>query len=132
MSENNSEKGFIALISAIVIAAILMLIVASTGLVSIYSRTNILDSELKERSFSAADSCADEGLLQLGLDPTYSGGTFTLNSLDRCRIGKVQAVGSNFQFEVQATSSNSAVTNLQIVASQGDLTVVSWQEIPNY
>ena len=42
------NKGFIALISAIVISVILLLIAANLSLTSFYGRSNILDSELKE------------------------------------------------------------------------------------
>ena len=127
-----NERGFIALISTIIISAVLLLVIASAGLISIYSRYNIFDSELKQRSDAAADACADEGLYQLAQDPSYTGGTLSLNSLDQCRIGKVSSPGGNFQFEVQATSSNTAVTNLQIVANSGDLSIISWQEIANF
>jgi len=126
------ERGFIALMSAVIISAVLLLVVASAGLISINSRSNILDSELKERSEASADACADEALYSLAQDPAYAGGIITLNSLDKCRIGKITNVGANIQFEVQATSSDSSVTNLQIVADSGDLSVISWQEIANF
>jgi hypothetical protein len=127
--KRNSEKGFIAIISAIIISGILMLVVASSGLSGIYSRSNTLDTELKERADAAADACVDEALLQLAQNSSYTGGIMTTNSLDQCRIGKVTTSGSNYQFEVQATSSNMAVTNLLIWADTGDLTIKRWLEI---
>ncbi|MEK7133551.1 MAG: hypothetical protein AAB804_00605 [Patescibacteria group bacterium] len=131
--KKKQERGFIALISTIIMSAVLLLVIASSGLVSFYSRFNTLDSELKQRSDATADACADMALLQLAQDPSYQGGTFTINSLDQCRVGKVAAVGGgNTQFSVQATSSNTAVTNLRVVVDPADLSVVSWQEIAAY
>lgn len=124
-----NNRGFVALISTIIISAILLLVIASSGLVSFYSRYNTLDAELKERSNAAADACADEALVQLAQDPGYAGGVLSLNSLDQCRIGKITSVGANTQFEVQATSSQTAVTNLKIVFDPSDVSIVSWQEI---
>jgi len=128
----NSEKGFIALISAIIIAAILLLVMAAMGATVFFSRFNLLDSELKERSVAAADACADRALVQLALDPTYTGSVLTLNTLDECRIGKVADLGSTMRYQVQATSSDEAVTNLRIVVNAGDLSRVSQEEIAVY
>jgi len=98
------------------------------GITSFFSRFNALDAELKERSSATADACVDEALAQLAFDPLYTGGVYSLNSLDQCRIGKVKTVGSTVSFAVQATSSGSAVTNLKISANVNDLSVLSWQE----
>jgi hypothetical protein len=128
------ERGFIALISVIILSAILLLAITSSGLASLFSRFNLLDAELKERSEAAADACTDIGLLQLATNPSFLGGVYTLNTLDECRVGKVTSVGggSQYQFFVQATSSKTAVTNLQVVADQGDFSIVSWREIATY
>ena len=132
MNNQISQRGFIALMSIIIISVVLILGIVSSGLIGYYSRFNTLDSELKERSVAAADGCVDRALLQLAQDPNYTGGVMSLNSIDQCRIGKVSTIGSNTQFYVQATSSNTAVTNLQIVVASSDLSVISWEEIPNY
>ena len=118
--------------SVIIISATLLVVVVTSGLLGFFSRFNALDAELKERSVSTADACADLALLQLAQNPSYQGGTFALNDLDECRVGKVSAVGATLQFQVQATSSKTAVTNLKIIANAGDVSVVSWQETSLY
>jgi hypothetical protein len=127
-----SQRGFIALISAIIISAMLLLVIAAMGATTFYSRFNMLDTELKERSFATADACADRAFIELVLDPTYTGSALMLNSIDECRVGKVSWSGSTVQFSVQATSSDTAVTNLKIVANSGDFSIVSWEEIATY
>ncbi|MBI3631232.1 MAG: hypothetical protein HY221_02745 [Candidatus Sungbacteria bacterium] len=129
---HRSDRGFVALISAIIISAVLLLVIAASGLIAFYSRFNILDFELKERSNAAADACVDEALLQIAQDPSYIGGTsISLSPLDKCWIGTVTGSGQE-TFKVQATSSDTAVTNLQVTFDTSNFSVVSWQEIPTF
>ena len=128
-----TQEGFIALTSAIIISAILLLVAVTGGLTGIFARGDALDAELKARSASAADACADEALLGLASDPAYPGRqTFTLNTLDQCRISAVTSASGAYWFKVQATSSNAAVTNLSVSLKTSDLTVLSWQEIAQF
>jgi hypothetical protein len=106
-------------------------------LTGIFARGDALDGELKLRSSSAADACADQALLALAGSPTYPGGSvYTLNSLDECRVGAVSTISigpsSYYAFRVQATSSRAAITNLEVVASTTDLSIYSWREIPRF
>ena len=82
----------------------------------------------QERSDATAVARADEALLQLAENGALTTMQYSLNSLDQCRIKSVGAT----TFEVQATSSNTAVTNLKVAYDPSDFSVVSWQEIPNY
>ena len=125
-----SGTGFIALTSAVIIAAVLLIAAVTGGLAGYFGRANILDSELKHRSATAANACADQAFLLIADDPAYTGlSLFTFNSLDSCRV---QISGSSPKsVRVQATSS-SAVTNLQISYDPSAYSVVSWQEVATY
>src|SRR5258708_24940150 len=59
--------------SAIVISAILLLSISASGFISFNSRFNIVNTELKARSLSAAEACVERAKLQIALDPAYSG-----------------------------------------------------------
>lgn len=120
------HRGFIALMSAIIISVVLLVGAVGGSMTGFYERSNILDAELKSRSASAADACAEQALLLLTNDPGYTGtSVLTLNSLDVCRA--VVSAGSP-NVRVQATSSR-AVTNLDIVYNPATHTVTSWQEV---
>jgi hypothetical protein len=128
-------KGFIALMSVIIIMAILMLIVASTSLTGFFSRFNILDSELKERSSAIASACVDEALLQLANDSSWGGNaTTTLPGGEQCYVGLVQnnvpAAGQK-TLKTRAFYSN-FYTNLKVTIDSASLSVLSWQELPNF
>jgi len=125
------RRGFIALMSAIIISAILLIVATTGSLTGFFERSNILDSELKERSAAAADACADQAFLLIANDPTYTGlSLLTLNSLDSCRL--LVSGSSPKSIRIQATSSNAAVTNLQISYNPSTFSIISWQEIPMF
>jgi hypothetical protein len=114
MSGNASpHEGFIALMSAIIISAVLMLVVISGGLTGFFARANIFDAELKARSEAVADACLDQALLLIANNPAYvdtAPQIFIFNSLDSCRL-RVTDPAPNKTIRVQATSTP-AVTNL--------------------
>ena len=126
------SRGFIALMSAIIIATILLLVATTGGLTGIFARGNALDAELKARSVGAADACVDLALLALANDPSYTGpDTYALNSLDTCTIGPVTSGAGQATFRVHATS-RAAVTNLEVVVDTTDLSGSSWLEISTF
>lgn len=121
--KNNS--GFMALMSTIIISVILLLIATSLSLTSFYGRTNILDFELKEKSFALAEACADTAILRLAEDSSY-GGNETVNVVgaDKCQIESV--VGGTIN--VKADYKN-YITKLEIEINSTDLSIISWQEV---
>lgn len=119
-------RGFIALMSVIIISAVLLLVVTTSSFTGFYSRFNMLDAELKARSAAAADACADTQLLKAAQN-NFTPTTLTLNSIDVCQA---VALASN-TIKVQATSSNSAVTNL-LVTYNSDYSIHTWQEISTF
>lgn len=126
---HSTTSGFIALMSAILISAVLLLVVTTGSLTGFYQRFNILDTEFKGRSAAAADACADQAFLLVANNPAYVGLTLLdINALDSCRA-LVGDDSPDKSIRIQATSS-SAVTNLQIIYNPNTLSVVSWQEIP--
>ena len=130
------QQGFIALMSAIIIATILLLVATTGGLTGIFARGDALDAELKARSVAAADACVDQALLALANDPGYTANpnpVFTLNALDKCTILSVVTAGGLSTTTVRATSgvgATPATTNLQVVAKTHDLIILSWREVP--
>lgn len=126
-------RGFIALMTAIIISVVLLTIVTTSSFTGFYGRFNVLDAELKSRSAAAADACADMALLKLAQNIEPSGVLSpALNALDECRVSAVTVSGAEKRFVVQATSSQSAVTNLSIRVDTTDFSILEWQEIAVY
>ena len=125
------NRGFVALMSAIIISSILLLVAVGGSLTGFYTRTNVVDAELKERSLAAADSCVDSAFVAFAQDQNYGGLEMrSLNALDRCQISAVTNLGTEVRFTVQATSSGIAITNLKIHYATSTFTVLEWVEVP--
>ncbi|TSC68739.1 MAG: hypothetical protein G01um101456_521 [Parcubacteria group bacterium Gr01-1014_56] len=125
----NQPRGFIALISASIISAILLLVATTASLSGFYSRFNILDAELKERSVALAEACVDHAFLQLARDSNYIGNEMVLVGAQPCTIGAVTG-STQKTFKTQGIFNN-FYTNFSITVDPATLTVLSWQEIPN-
>lgn len=115
--------------SAIIISALLLIVATAGSFTGFYERSNILDAELKDRSNATADACADQAFLLVANNPAYTGTILlTLNSLDSCRA-TVSGTAPAKSVRIQATSSNAAVTNLQITYNPATYTASIWQEV---
>lgn len=129
-------RGFIALMSAIVISIILLIIAATGSLAGYYSRSNVLEYELKDRSMALADACVDSLLLKLANSSLYPAGTSMPDTVavsgDQCQVlAAVNPAGNPRIFQIQAVYHN-AYTNLQITVDVNTLTVSGWQEVAHF
>lgn len=73
-------RGFIALISVLLVCGSLLVIVATLSLRSFYVRQSVLEREFKEQGRAYARSCIESLQLRLYAEPAYEGG-------DDMRIG---------------------------------------------
>jgi len=74
----NNQRGFIALISVIVITLVLLGTTASLATKGFLDRFNILEGEAKEISAGLAAACVESAQIKVARDSTYTGGE-TLN-----------------------------------------------------
>lgn len=127
------NKGFIALMSAIIISAVLMLTVVAGALSSIYARSNVLDAELKSRSRAVADACLEQALLLVTNDPDYGAITpqtqfQVFNDLDACKL-TVRDPAPTKTILVQGSSTR-AVTNLSATYDTAAKAFTTLSEVP--
>ena len=138
MNERTSERGFIALMSTIVIAAILLAMIGSTEFASFYARADALGIENKRSALALADSCINIVLLALATstDPAdfdVGGHTFVVNndSLGEprtCTIGHFAHVGSTVNMEAYAAVNNSDGSASVIVTLPPHIQITSWND----
>ena len=119
-----SNSGFVALMSGIIISVILLLVVTNLSFTSFYSRSDILDSELKERSSSLAEACVDVALINLAQSKPMPPNPIPVGS-DSCNI--ISAVSPVIKTQA---SFNNAYTNLTITIDS-NYNILSWEETPN-
>ena len=134
MIYHNVQRGFIALMSAVVISVVLLLLATAGSLTGFYSRANILDSEYKEKSAALAEACVDQALLELVNDPSWEGDATSTIGSEQCYVGQVQnntPISGQKTFKTRSISHN-AYTNLEVVVNATTLSLVSFKEWPTF
>ncbi len=131
MKRNSKQKnkGFIALMSSVIMSVILILIIVNTSLTGFNNRFNILDSEIKEMSSALADSCIDILLLGLAQNPAYSGNVNVPVGSNSCSINLRTTSGGNIIFKTRGIFNNS-YTNLKVTVNGTNFSIVSVEETP--
>ncbi len=129
-----TQSGYIALMSAIIISILLLAITVNLGFNGFFGRFNILDSESKERSSALAEACVDTAVLNLaqGSTPSPLPANISVGS-ESCKIFSVQydtPVLDQATIKTQAVI-NKAHTNLQVIINN-NFEIISWKECPTF
>lgn len=126
-----SRNGYIALTSAVIIVMIIISIISALSLASYFSRSNVLTSEFKDVSLSLAEGCAEKALLKYSQDASYIGNENILIGTRQCAILPIETSGSNKIIKTKATV-ESVTSNIKVTVNSADLTLISWEELPNF
>jgi hypothetical protein len=133
MKTYNTQQGFIALVSAIVISSLLIIIATSLGYTGFFSRFNILDGEFKDSSLGLAESCAEIARIEIANNPSFSvpSGGKIYNVGSSANTCKILSVNGSYTVQTQGIYQNSYST-IEAVFSRttNDVVVSSWKEIP--
>lgn len=124
-------SGYIAITSAIIIAALLIVIVFTVSLVTFLGLSGISDSYYKGKSRALAEGCVETARLKLATNSSYGGGETIAVGSDSCSIVSVTTSGS--QKIIQASASyQGAPTYLKVTVNASDLSLVSWEEMQHF
>ncbi|MBX4192458.1 hypothetical protein KW798_03160 [Candidatus Parcubacteria bacterium] len=124
------NRGFIALISVLIISAVLLALVLSVSFNGLSSRFALLDIEHKIESQKLAEGCVQTGIIVVANDSLR----VVTNRL--VKIGKGQCmltvspstpVSGKSQIDATASSSDAA-TNLRVTLDSSTASVLSWSE----
>jgi hypothetical protein len=130
MKAPHPQSGFIALISILIISAVLLATTLSLAQFGIANRFFILHLEQKAVSEKLAEACAHIARIQVYNDPAYV--TYTATTVpiagDTCTIRSIEATDDESSIEVQAITGES-VTNLLVVVNNDTGDFVSWTEV---
>lgn len=133
----SSPAGFIAITSALVISAVLLLIAIGGSFNGFYSRINGINAENKERSYQLARACVSHALLLLAENQDFSGdATTTLSSTgETCYVSSVATTGSYSNEEVHFSTRSyvgSAYTTLEVTSNAHDPTLTRLIEVVHF
>jgi len=127
----NTNKGYIALTSAVIIVMVVMAIITAVSVSTYFSRYNSLGSEFKEISLSLAEGCAEKALLNYAEDEFYAGNESINIGSNQCSILPIEIDGSNRIFKTTAMVQG-ATSNIKVTFNPIGLAIVSWEELPNF
>jgi len=82
--QQRAQQGFIALLSTIIISAILLVMTVEGSFAGWHARFNVLGTEAKEQSSALARGCMEQALVRTIVDPTYGGGATSTFAVGTC------------------------------------------------
>lgn len=133
----NNIKGFIALISVIMVSTVLTMVVAAVSAVSFNTRFNILDQENKKAGVALAKACVQRVLIEAAKESRYESiyeatGSETIGDGKVCRFCVRKGIDS-FEFAIGVRAEYlETYTNLDVTAvldkPEKNFNVISWKE----
>lgn len=135
------QSGFVALLSVIIIGAILTIYVFTLGISSFFSRFSALDSEQKVSSRTLAEACISVAIGNIARDVIYappSGGqcvsvTRSCGTSDpngTCKICAVSYMSGVATIDVRAMSSGAYTDLRTVVDLSHDFAILGREETP--
>ena len=132
-------KGFVALMSVILISAILLVLVFVLETWSFFQRIDALDSENKRISLELAESCIDAAILKAAQNPSYGGGECislggVCGGTDPQRVCRICSVSYSYGSATASTRAvfGQAFTNLTATFNTaGRFAISNWRETPS-
>jgi len=127
-------RGYIALISILIISAVLILIVSTVSQLGIGRVSMAIERNQSLESSYVVEACAEEALMKLAESSSYSGDeTITING-NNCQILPVENLGGESRrVKVSATLYNQT-KRIKIEISQltPRITVSSWEAVSSF
>ena len=124
------QKGFIALISILIISAILLIITTTLSLTSFFAQFDMLEHEFKEKSKAHANACVNIAKLRL-VQNALAPEVVTISGSDTCEIESISNSGNQITLRVHADYKN-AITRILLTLSTIDGSIVSLQEVSHF
>jgi len=124
------QKGFIALITILIILGALSLIGLGISQLSIFEAQMGLQKSQSSQAFYLANLCAEEALMRLKEDSNYTGNE-TLNIENgNCQILPIEG---NWTIKTVGNFQNQ-IKKIKIIVSQinPQTVITSWQEVPEF
>lgn len=120
----NNNDGFVALISAMLMAAVLLTLAAGAGRASFWARFGSLDYENKKIALAAARGCVDQALLGIA-----SGEAVIL--WNRCQDLQIDAKNYPVYEIIARTNWKNSFARLNIKVKkipEGKIEIIEWRE----
>lgn len=129
-SEFNIQKGFIALVTILIVLGITLLIGLMISQLSIGEAQMSLQKSQSSQTYYLANLCAEESLMKLKEDSNYPGNEIINTENGSCQILPVEG---NWIIKISANSQNQ-IKKMKIEVSQinPEMLISSWSEVADF
>lgn len=129
-------RGFIALISILIISAVLLLIALTSSHFGIFQSKMVLQKNQSSESYYLATACAEEALMKLKEDLGYRGDeTLNING-NSCEILRIEGSGNKDRVIKASSSTHNFTEKIKIeinrVNPEMEMEIKSWREVANF
>jgi hypothetical protein len=130
----NNQKGYIALISVIIISALVILIASSANLLSISESDMGLQENQAWEAFYLATACAEDSLMKLKDDLNYEGNETLTFDNGSCTVEPLKGAGKkNRIIRVSGTAFNQTrKIEIEISSIKPDMEIKYWQQVADF
>jgi len=127
-------KGYIALISVLIISAVLLLITLSASHFGIGRSTMALQKNQATESYYLAQACGEETLMKLKEDLGYRGEEILNINGNACNILSVEGKGNKDRVIKVSSSTYNQFKKIKIEIKRvnPETEIKSWQEVANF
>lgn len=123
------NRGYIALLTVILVSVTLLLFVASESKTGALIRFFVLQEEAKANTTLYAESCADQAILELKTNPSFAGAATMTFQGGSCYTAPISRTQTPIDLRVQGIAGTSyTILDVSLSASFARL---STHEIPN-
>jgi hypothetical protein len=123
------ENGMIALLTVFIISSTALIMAITSSLLGLGELEMGFNSQKGMEALSIADSCVEEGLRRLRLDPDYSGGHLIVGD-GSCIIQVVNQGGGDRSFLIEAVLDNYYQNlEVEVTLANSSTTINSWNQV---
>lgn len=129
-----NEKGFIAITSILIVSAIVLAIGIGVSLRAIGETDMSLGEELSIRALNLADACAEDAMLKLKNNLSYSGDeSIVIDGSNSCDILLVEGSGNNNRIIKTESLVGGYKRKVKVeITTVSPLNVASWGEVSDF
>lgn len=121
------ERGYIALITVIILSAVTIAIATTVSLLAIGEAQSSLSLSRGEDTLAFVEGCMEDALLKVRASDSYAGGSITRPE-GTCTI-TASKVGSTWTVTATTTATTYKRTIQAIATKSASLTIGSWKEL---
>ncbi|MFQ6083748.1 MAG: hypothetical protein ACE5WD_10350 [Candidatus Aminicenantia bacterium] len=127
-------NGYIALISILIISALLVIIASSANLISISESDMGLQENQSWESFYLATACVENALMELKKDLDYGGNEVLTFEDETCTILPLEGTGNENRIIKVLSSAYNQVRKIKIEIDKvyPEMEIRSWQEVADF